>query len=116
MANAWDDLPNAKHIDRILELFTRDAARDAVRDAAWDVARDAAWGAARYAARYAAWDVARDAAWGAARGALLALIAWDDCAYLLDLPPDAVRLIAVSGNHAAVLMLPTIVALNKEPA
>ena len=80
---AWDDLPNAKHIARILKL-----AQDAARDAAWDAARDA----------------------------LLTLIAWDDCAYLLDLPPDAVRLIAASGNHAAVLLLPTIIALNKEPA
>ena len=67
--NAWDRLPNATHIDRVLASLSADlAAWGAARGAAWD----AAWGAARGAARGAAWDAARDAAWGAARGA-----AWD---------------------------------------
>ncbi|RPJ30122.1 MAG: hypothetical protein EHM17_17260 [Verrucomicrobiaceae bacterium] len=92
MTNAWDDLPNAKHIDRVL---AHTAAHPKNWDAAWDAARDAAW------------DAVRDAAWDAAR----CLIAWDDCGYILDLPPDVVRTLAGAGNHAAVLLLPAVIAM-----
>jgi hypothetical protein len=50
---------------------------------------------------------------GAALGAISALIAWDDCAYLLDLPIDEVRVTASKGNHAAVLLLPAVIALQE---
>jgi hypothetical protein len=141
MPTAWAHLPNAAHIDRVLaslaatpELWgtawdaTWDAAwddaRGAARDAAWDAAWGAAWGAARGAAWDAAWGAARDAAggaawddaWGAARGtaggAIAALVAWDDCAVFLDMPPDAVRLVAASGHHPAVLLLPAAIVFN----
>ena len=141
MTTAWDHLPNAKLIDRVLaDLRSRpqvwDAARDAARaaawgaawnatwGAAWDAARDAAWDAAWDAALDAAWDAAwdatwdaardaaRDAAWGAARGACAALVAWDDASLMLDMPADAVRLLAASGHHPAVLMLPACIALG----
>ena len=112
------------------------AAWDAARDAAWDAARDAAWGAARDAARDAAWgaalgsalagveDIALDAAWrtawdaawdaarDAAWDAIAALIAWDDCAVFLNMPPDAVRLVAASGNHPSILLLPAAIVFN----
>jgi len=80
MTNAWDDLPNAKHIDRVL---------------------------AHIAAHPKKWDAAWDAAWGDAR----CLIAWDDCGYILDLPPDVVRTLAGAGNPAAVLLLPAVIAM-----
>jgi hypothetical protein len=117
MATAWAHLPNATHIDRVLasltatpELWT--AARDAARDAAWRAAWLAAWGASRYAAWLAARDAARDAARGAARGAIAALVAWDDCAVFLDMPPEAVRLVAASGHHPAFLLLPAAIVFN----
>ena len=118
---AWAHLPNAALIDRILaDLRARPQAWTAACDAAYDAARDAAWGAAWDAARGAAYDAARDDAWyaartaarDAARGATLTLIAWDDCAYVLDMPADAVRLLAANGHHPAVLLLPAAVALN----
>jgi hypothetical protein len=133
MTNAWDHLPNAKLIDRVLADLrarpqvwdaARDAALDAALDAAWDAARGAArgaaWGAARdaarVAARYAARAAARDASWGASWDAALdacaALIAWDDASLLLDMPVDAVRLLAASGHHPAFLMLPACIALG----
>ena len=141
MTTAWAHLPNAAHIDRVLvslkdnpELWGTardtawdaawDAARDAAWDAAWDAARGAAWGAARDAARDAAWgaawgatrraarDAAQDAAWDAARGAIAALIAWGDCGVFLDMPPDAVRLVAAVGNHPAILLLPAAIVFN----
>ena len=130
--NTWDNLPNAKHIDWVLADVKRnpkkwDAAYAAAWDAAWDAARDAAWDAvwdaARGAARDAVWDAAWDAARGAARdaardaawGACAALVAWDYAGDILSMEPDAVRLLASAGDHAAVLMLPAVIVKhNKE--
>ena len=92
---AWTHLPNAAHIDRMLAHTKQHPAR-------WD----AAWGAARGAARDAAWD----AAWGA----IAALVAWDDCAYLLDQAPDFLRAqINLVGDHRAVLLLPAVIAMKE---
>jgi hypothetical protein len=150
---AWDDLPNAKHIDRILadlklnpdkwsaawdaEWYAaslaawnaaRTAASDTASDATWDAERDDAWNAAINAARTAAWtaertaasDAAwyatRDAAWYAAWGATSALIAYNDCAYLLDEKPEHVQMLALLGNQAASLLYPACIALQKEMA
>ena len=103
----WSDLPNAAHIDRVLTHLREHpecwgAARDTARDAAWDAVRDTAW------------DAARDAAWGVAGGALAALVAWDDCADLLCLPPDVLRarINLVGNDHAAVLLLPAAIAMQ----
>ena len=85
----WSHLPNAGHIDAVLAHLRQHPDR-------WSAARDAARGAARGAA----WD------------ACTALTAWDDCAYILDMPADAVRLLAGVGNHAAVLLLPAVLAMN----
>ena len=131
---AWADLPNAKYIDMILYSLKKentawvavkdavwnaawDAARLAARDTAWDAAKDAAYNAAYNAAWDAAWGAARDAAWGAAWvaawDAVRALIAWDDCGYLLDEKPEDVKKLALLGNQAAVLLYPACIALNK---
>ena len=136
--NAWSHLPNASHIDRILadlkanptkwkatralapqdaawgaaRYAAREAARYAAREAAWGAAREAAWGAAREAAWGVAWGVANEAAWDAVRSAIAALIAWDDCAHLLDSEPDEVKLLARLGVNAAILIYPACIALN----
>ena len=115
----WSDLPNAAHIDRVLTHLrehpecwgaARDAARGAAWGAAWGVARSAAWDAARGAA----WGAARDAAWDAAGNAIAALVAWDDCADLLCLPPDVLRarINLVGNDHAAALLLPAAIAMQ----
>jgi len=134
---AWADLPNAKHIDRLLADLEKNpdkwsaawsaeryAAWSTERYAAWDAARDAAWYAswyaartdARNAARDAAWSAARNAAWYAAWYAILVLIACDDCAYLLDEKPEHVQMLALLGNQAALLLYPACVAMQKEMA
>ena len=130
---AWADLPNAKHIDRILADLKKNpdkwnAAWNAARGTAWDAARGAAWDAAWTAAWDAVWDATRDAtrsaasdaAWTAARtaarGAILALIAYDDCAYLLDEKPEHVQMLALLGNEKALLLYQACVALQKEMA
>ena len=94
MTNAWSHLPNAKHIDRIMQSLKDDPA---AWDAAWDAARDAAG----------------DAVWVAAGDAVWALIAWDDCAYLLDTDPDKVRVLALLGHPAAILLLPAVIAFDQ---
>jgi hypothetical protein len=123
--SAWSELPNAKYIDLVIDSLKKNPAAWAVaKNAAWKVAMDAARTAARTAARGvtwnaargAAWDAAWGAAWGAARnaawGAILALIAWDNCGYLLEEKPEDVKMLALLGNHAAVLLYPACLALN----
>ena len=132
MATAWDHLPNAKRIDQILAHLTQHpdrwvaawvAARTDDRHAAWDAVWDAAdrrsdRDAAGHAAWHADWDDALGMAGVGAReaagSAASALLTWDDCAPILDMPADAVRLLAAVDHHPAVLLLPAVLAMNGE--
>lgn len=63
----WDDLPNAKHIDRILAHFKANlakwhTAKSVTYDEAWSAVYDATYNAAYNAARKAAYDAAWEAA------------------------------------------------------
>ena len=112
---AWAYLTNGKYIDMILCSLKENTAWDAVYDAAWVAAWDAA-----YTARGEAWDaiydaaddVADDAAYNAAYNAVRALIAWDDCGYLLDEKPEDVKMLALLGNKAAIMLYSACVALQ----
>ena len=86
------------------------AARDAAREAACDAARNAAWHAARNAACEAACHAARNAACDA----VVALVAYDDCAYLLGMPADQVKILASLGMPAAVLLYPACLVFENE--
>ena len=125
MTTKWSHLPNAAHIDAVLASVKANlndweaawyAASDAARNAARHAARDAAWNAARHAAynaaRDAASDAARIAAWDAAWIAIAALIAYDDCAHMLDAEPDDLRILSKLGSHAATLMMPASIAFK----
>ena len=114
--NTWYNLPNAKHIDRVLmSIKNNPDIWHAPESAAWDAAWHTAWGAAKDATRdsacEAACEAAGHAAWDAAWGAVLALIAYDDCAYLLDMKADQVKLL---GMPAAVLLYPACLAFENE--
>ena len=133
--SAWSDLPNAVHIDRIIESVKShtliwNAARDAAWGAAWyaarDTARDTAWAAARDAVRLSAWGAARGAAWDAGRAAaraaarvaasdaILALIAWDDSTEFLDMTSDELEVWArLSDDPRAILLLPAVRAFER---
>jgi len=111
--------------------------RDAARYAAWNAARvaafDAAWNTAGEAARGAAfgaafdaewdsaWDSAFDAAWntageaarGAATDAIAALVAYDDCAYMIESEVGELKIIAAFGDQKAVLLLPACIVYNE---
>ncbi len=141
--NAWSHLPNAHHIDRVLEsaksypeiwdaarlaawnatrLAARDAAagaavaaaRYAARDAARGAARGEVWDATRNGARNAAYDAVRLAVWEATLNAITALIAWNDASKYLDIPSDHLRIWAIlSEDPAAVLLLPAVIAFER---
>lgn len=120
MTTKWAHLPNAAHIDAVIaSVRVNPAVTMESRSVAWDAAWDAAWAQA-VVARDAALDAAWDAAWGvscggwegAARDAILALIAYDDCAHMLDSDPDELRVLSRLGVDAATLMIPAAVALK----
>jgi len=121
--NSWSHLPNAAHIDRVLESskshpevwgLPRTSAWSAAWDAAYNAAREAVCDTDRGAARDAAYDAARIAARIAARGAILALIAYDDAAKYLDMSNDQLKIWGIlSEDPAAILLLPAVVAYEK---
>ena len=126
MNKEWSHLPNAEHIDWVLETLKTNPkvwvdAWKATGDAARNVAEDAARNATRETALKTTWDAAWDAVWdaawdvmgGAARTAIEALIAWGDSGELLDMSVKEVTELAKAGNHAAVLLLPAVIVKNK---
>jgi hypothetical protein len=110
--NAWSHLPNACHIDRIIESVKSHpeiwgAASDAISDATRDATRDATLDAAD---RGVTIIEARRSAWDAA----VALIAYDDASKYLEMPVDQLRFWAIlSEDPAAVLLLPAVVAFER---
>ena len=133
-ATDWAHLPNAAHIDRVIASAiahrnqwdeawntVQDAgqtvARQAVRNAVWSKAWAEAWStvldAGRSAEYKAAWleawleaqNAALEAALAGAWCALLALCAYDDCAYMLDSDPGELAILAAFGDPRAVLLL-----------
>jgi hypothetical protein len=111
----WADLPNAAHIDRVLASAKANPKH-------WALAWDTTWSAERTVAL----NVARDAicsqerlkAWYLVRkdtvendspndtwGVVLALCAFDDCAYMLDSDPGELAILAAFGDPRAVLLL-----------
>ena len=141
-ANAkWSHLPNAVHIDRVLasrELYIehwnvaqiaistvkRALARLEARKVAgvevewvlvWGAAHDRVWALARQesrktqeAARHAVWLIGRQAVWDA----LLCLLAYDDCAHMLDSEVSELTILAALGDQRAILLLPACVAFH----
>ena len=123
----WSHLPNAAHIDRVIESANAypevwSAARRSAWSAAWEAAQSAAWLAARnaawLAARRLAWLAARDAARyavrAAARDAIVAFIAYDDAAKYLSMTSDQLKAWAIlSDDPASILLLPAVIAYER---
>ena len=116
MTTAWAHLPNAKHIDAVLASLNANPQQWAD---AWNKIYPAgtttAWCAAWCAARDAVWAAARGAVWGAMWAAILALIAYDDCAYMLESEVDELRILAALGDQKAILLVPACLAFNNIP-
>jgi len=130
MTTAWAHLPTAEHIDRILgDLMCRphiwDGEYDIGSKHAADVVRPAWISAMVVAGCMREWVAIdnmtargprvgyRTDAWEAATDAIVALLATPDSAYILDLHPDVVRLMAASGNEPAILLEATVRAQAK---
>ncbi len=128
--SAWDNLPNARHIDRVItSLKKHPEIWDAAHDEAYDETHDEAWETAWDAIRVEPWDstlgAAFDAAWGAiwearslpeqaARDAIMALMAYDDSAKYLTMPSEQLKTWAfLSEDPAAILLLPAVIAYEK---
>lgn len=133
--SAWQHLPNAKYIDRVLTSVNETpekwiAAHSASRgvdsteipDSTWTAAmkiaynyerveayyetyyavRDAAYAASVTPIIFESWWIVRDAAWDV----LLALVIYDESAYMMYSDPDELRVLAALGDTRAILMLP----------
>jgi len=135
--NPWDDLPNGKRIDEVLEFVregngvvhiasryeawdmekilawadARDAVFNAVRDSLEDIAGGALLLAVEAAVRDPQLDVVRGAVWDAAS----ALLAFDYAGELYDAELDVVELAAHAGDPAAVLLLPMLKVMKEKP-
>lgn len=138
----WSHLPNAAVIDRIIEsvktntavwgttsslaasnvpfndilVAARDKAYRTVSGTARVTGLNAAWNAAWTAATMVAYahgrDNLRSAAADVAHDAIVALVAWDDCAHLLDEKPDHVKTLALLGVQPAASLYLACVALD----
>ena len=109
----WAHLPNAVHIDRVIASAKAnpdhwEEVRARVRNAAWLEAQSTV----EDFERVAEYSAARNAAWYFARNAILALVAYDDCAYMLDSDPGELAILAAFGDPRAGLLLPACKAFH----
>jgi hypothetical protein len=130
MTTEWADLPNAEYIDSVLSSVAAysykwttaqhiafDAFGWTATNDAYDISLVAVKAIGLEQMRYKVADVADDSACSAdaicaAQDAILALIAYDDCAHLLNAKLEYVQMIALLGNPAAVLLYPACIAMN----
>ena len=110
---AWAHLPNAKYIDVVLASAEAHPAKWA---GAWGKTypngMTVAWAAALDAVQGAARDAVWDAVWRSTWDAALALIAYDDCAYMLESEVGELKILAALGDPRAILLLPACIAFN----
>ena len=124
MSNHWDNLPNAKYIDAILASVRAypsewDASWCSVHCADWTVKWNLSYNSIQTVPQIAAWNAFHDVirnkkmsrAWIALWGAGAALIAYDDCAYMLESDPGELAILAAFGDQRAILLLPACKAL-----
>ena len=117
IATKWAHLPNASHINRVFAAVQANPSRwrgeitDYIGlDAAWTAAhaqvekqgRETIWQAVMRSTQH---DSLLGVIIGAAYQPVLALIAYDDCAYMLDSEPGELAILAAFGDPKAVLLL-----------
>ena len=117
IATKWAHLPNAVHIDRVIAAAKANPSywrSQIVNYTGWNAAWDAAEAAmAEKQGRKAIWQAVLSAAqndslWRGLSGVvlqpMLALFAFDDCAYMLDSDPGELAILAKFDNHRATLL------------
>lgn len=125
MPNAWDNLPNGKLIDTVIHGLPVRIYPDWYPFGmhAWTTADKAAYERVLAQGRGEVWSKLWTYTAKLSSPMLHehnrvfdtchALVAWDDCGHILDLPIDAVRLLAASGHDAAVLLYPAVFSRHK---
>jgi len=108
----------------------RVASYNTACNASYNTACNAAYDEACNAAYYTAWTTARKAAWNAAcdearkaasfssasssvYDAILALVAYDDCGYMIESEVGELKIIAAFGDTRAILLLPACIVFNE---
>ena len=110
--SGWSHLANAKHIDLIIaHVKANPAAWESAVYVARDAAYAAAWNAAVEAARFRFVNI-RGVRAAVVRHAVCALVAWDYAGGLMDSPAEQVKVLAILGDQAALLMYPAIAAME----
>ncbi len=126
--NAWDHLPNAKHIDWVIESARQHQSQWTLGRTPHDWYRD--YAAAEYrlrgsyrhsillktltAARDELQSVLHPAGTAAVSAAIFALVVYDDCAHLLDMSGEQLRAwVVLSEQPAAALLLPAVIARER---
>ena len=118
-------LPNAAHIDRVIASVKANpdhwtSPRDESGWAARETARETALEAICSQGRLKAWYLVRkdtvendspNDTWGVVL-ALFALVAYDDCAYMIDSDPGELAILAKFGDPRAILLLPACTAFH----
>lgn len=109
----WAHLPNASHIDRILSLSTANAAWADPQRSQWhdwnhelqsSVLNNIQTGRSWRSFEFYSKDIGDS--WSPAWYALLALVYFDDCAYMLDSDVGELGILAAFGDQRAILLLP----------
>ena len=122
---AWSHLPNAKHIDWVIASAKKHPKKWAIQskryqDDAWQKAWQATWRKAKDLSRISIWHLVWEAAGnlqpGATRVVMAALVAYDDCAYMIESDVDELKLLAALGDPKAKLLLPACIVYNETKA
>ena len=101
IATEWAHLPNAVHIDRVIASAlanpghwkeTRGETCDTTWSATWDILQEQGRAMVRVAG-------------AATYDPILALCAYDDCAYMIDSDPGELAILAKFGDPRAILLL-----------
>jgi hypothetical protein len=118
--NAWDHLPNAVHIDRV--IASANAYPELWKQAWYQVGNlegnlegNLAWVQAWKQGRDQARNQALDQVCYQAKGVVLALITYDDCAKYLDIPLDQLEMLYHLTEHpACILLQPAVLVFAME--
>jgi hypothetical protein len=106
----WEDTDRVQAAEQAETDISR-LGREVIRDAAIDRAAEYIWTRFRDDADSADSNVYFRIRC-ASEHAMLALVAWDDCAELLESDLDSVKLLAQLGNSPALLLLTAVAALK----
>ena len=132
----WAHLPNAIHIDWVIKSLITDTRMwanvfEVTKNDRWEEARQIAWdtmtdnteypvnisSATKYVAYDDAWhrvtSTGDTSALVSACNAILALIAWDDCAYMIGSDVGELKLLASLGDPRAKLLLLACIVFNE---